>query len=195
MASDQLIEIKEALKKIKNVFGEATPETVVTLGSGLGAFADHIAVEAKIPYTEIPGFEAPKVPGHNGQAIVGNIGKHRLLIFQGRFHYYEGHALSKVTLPTRVAGAWGIENFVVTNAAGGLHKKWTPGSLMLITDHINFMGHNPLRGPNLDNFGERFFDMTNAYDAEYQKQVKEIAKKFKHPTLRRCLCSRPGSIL
>lgn len=150
-------------------------EVGLILGSGLGVLADEIENRTVIPYEEIPSFPVSTVEGHAGQLVYGTLGGKQVLALQGRFHYYEGYEMNEVTFPVRVMSMLGTESLIVTNAAGGVNLEFTPGDLMLITDHINLFGTNPLIGPNDDKYGPRFPDLTEAYDAEYQKLVKEVA--------------------
>ena len=149
--------------------------TAVVLGSGLGAFAERLTDEVRIPYPEIPGFSRSTVEGHAGQLVIGKIDGVNLVIQQGRFHYYEGYDMEQVTLPIRAFRMLGVQNLILTNAAGSLDTDMTPGSLMLISDHINGMGVNPLRGQNDDRFGPRFPDMTAVYDRDYQQVAHDHA--------------------
>lgn len=150
-------------------------EVGLILGSGLGELADEIEDPIVIPYTEIPSFPVSTVAGHAGQLVFGTLGGKKVLALQGRFHYYEGYTMNEVTFPVRVMRFLGTESIIVTNAAGGVNKDFTPGDLMLITDHINSFGTNPLIGPNDEEFGVRFPDLTEAYDKEYQEVAKEVA--------------------
>jgi purine-nucleoside phosphorylase len=149
----------------------ATEEVRVALvlGSGLGAFADELEGASAIPYSEIPGFARPTVEGHAGRLVVGRVGGVGVAAMQGRFHFYEGYALEEVTFPVRVLALAGASSLVLTNAAGGLNNSFEQGSLVLISDHLNLMGTNPLLGPNDARFGPRFPDMTEVYDREYQE--------------------------
>ena len=149
--------------------------TAVVLGSGLGAFADRLANAVRIPYQEIPGFSRSTVEGHAGQLVIGEIDGNKLVVQQGRFHYYEGYDMEQVTLPIRAFRMLGVETLILTNAAGSLDTDMTPGSLMLISDHINGMGVNPLRGINDDRFGPRFPDMTAVYDRDLQQIAHDHA--------------------
>jgi purine-nucleoside phosphorylase len=152
----------------------------LVLGSGLGPLADQIQGADCIPYNEIPNFPVSTVEGHSGRMVVGQLEGQSVLVMQGRVHYYEGYSMSQVAFPIRVMQALGIKTLIITNAAGGFNQDWTPGNLMLITDHINFLGMvgaNPLRGPNLDVFGPRFPDMTCAYDAELRQLAQQIAEQ------------------
>lgn len=153
-------------------------ETVVVLGSGLGSFADDLADPVQIPYETIPHFAASTVAGHAGQLVLGQIDGIHVAVQQGRFHYYEGYEMGKVTFPMRTFGRLGIKNVILTNAAGSLNTDMTPGSLMLITDHLNCMGVNPLRGQNDDRFGPRFPDMTSVYDKRFQEVVVSAANQI-----------------
>lgn len=150
-------------------------EVGLILGSGLGELADEIENPIVIPYEKIPSFPVSTVEGHAGQLVYGMLGGKHVLALQGRFHYYEGYSMDEVTFPVRVMSMLGTESIIVTNAAGGVNERFTPGDLMLITDHINSFGTNPLIGPNDDKFGPRFPDLTQAYDLDYQKLVKDVA--------------------
>jgi purine-nucleoside phosphorylase len=142
--------------------------TALVLGSGLGAFAEEVEEAVSIPYAEIPGFARPTVEGHAGRLVVGRVSGADVAVMQGRFHFYEGYALEEVTFPVRVLGLLGVKSLVLTNAAGGLNNSFTEGGLIVISDHLNLMGTNPLLGPNDPRFGPRFPDMTEVYDHEYQ---------------------------
>ena len=150
--------------------------TAVVLGSGLGAFADELENAVKIPYEQIPGFARSTVEGHAGQLVLGEIGGRAIAVQQGRFHYYEGYEMAQVMMPVRTFGLLGIKNLILTNAAGSLNSDMIPGNLMLITDHLNCMGVNPLRGPNDSRFGPRFPDMSDVYDREFQEIASSEAK-------------------
>ena len=150
--------------------------TAIVLGSGLGAFADELQNPVAIPYGEIPGFVKSTVEGHAGQLVIGEIGGVAVAVQQGRFHFYEGYDMEQVMLPVRTFGLLGIKNLILTNAAGSLNSDMMPGSLMLISDHLNMMGENPLRGANDKRFGSRFPDMSEVYDREFQKIAEAEAK-------------------
>ena len=135
----------------------------VILGSGLGAFAEELENTVSLPYAEIPHFPLPRVPGHAGRFVAGTMGGKRLIVQQGRAHVYEGYSFEEILLPLRVMHELGVRTLIVTNAAGAVNADFRPGDLMLITDHINMMGTNPLIGPN-DGLGPRFPDMSGAYD-------------------------------
>ena len=151
------------------------PRVGVVLGSGLGNVVDSIDVEAEIPYGEIPGAKASTVVGHAGKLILGRAGTTPVAVLAGRMHFYEGHDMSDVMLLARVVGRLGIEKFVVTNAAGGVNTSYKAGDLMLISDHINLAGVNPLRGPNVDDLGPRFPDMSEAYPKTLRDMAREVA--------------------
>jgi purine-nucleoside phosphorylase len=150
------------------------PEVAITLGSGLGGLADRITDAIRIPYGEIPGFHVPSVEGHKGELVVGTLGGKTVLAQSGRFHMYEGYSASESVLPVRTFGELGVTTLIVTNAAGGVNRAFGPGTIMLITDHINLSGRTPLEGPVLP--GElRFPDMTTPYDAELRGMARQVA--------------------
>jgi purine-nucleoside phosphorylase len=153
------------------------PLVGVVLGSGLGNVVKAIDVETEIPYAEIPGAKASTVLGHQGKMILGHAGKVPVVVLSGRMHFYEGYEMREVTLLARVVGRLGIKKLVVTNAAGGVNTSFKPGDLMLISDHINLMGVNPLRGPNIDELGPRFSDMSEAYPESLRKLARDVAKE------------------
>jgi purine-nucleoside phosphorylase len=140
------------------------PSVAIILGTGLGGLAEEIALESVIPYEEIPGFPLSTVESHAGRLLLGRLGGKPVVARQGRFHRYEGYDLGQVTYPVRVLHALGAETLIVSNACGGMHPLWSPGDLMLIADHINLLGENPLVGPNDDRLGPRFPDLSAAYD-------------------------------
>jgi purine-nucleoside phosphorylase len=145
------------------------PRVALVLGSGLGAFADDLEDAIAIPFAEIPGFARSTVEGHAGRLVAGKVDGVTIAVMQGRFHFYEGYSLEEVTFPVRVLGLLGAKSLVLTNAAGGLNNTLRQGSLMLISDHLNLMGVNPLRGANDARFGVRFPDMTEVYDRAFQE--------------------------
>lgn len=161
---------QEAAEFIRSKYDKEVKIALV-LGSGLGAFADDLENAVRIPYEEIPHFARSTVEGHAGQLVLGEVGGVPVAVQQGRFHYYEGYEMAQVIFPVRVFGLLGIENVILTNAAGSVRTGFKPGNLMLIRDHINLMGVNPLRGANDERFGARFPDMTEVYD----KTLQEIA--------------------
>ncbi len=154
------------------------PKIGLVLGSGLGSLADKIQNPIIIKYDEIPGFPKSTVEGHAGQLVIGELSNKIVVAMQGRFHFYEGYNLKDVTFPIRVMLQLGIESLIVTNAAGGVNTEFIPGDLMIINDHINFSGQNPLIGENLKEFGPRFVDMSKAYNREYIKIAKKTGEKL-----------------
>ena len=160
------------------------PEIGMILGSGLGLVAEAVEGADWIPAGDIPGWPVPTVEGHTGHLVCGDLESHPVLVLQGRAHYYEGHSMSMIGLPIRVMQRMGVEILVVTNAAGAVNPDFAPGELMLIVDHINLIGMaglTPLRGPNLDTFGPRFPDMSQAYDRDLMNLAREVARKGEIP--------------
>jgi len=149
--------------------------TAIVLGSGLGAFAERVDNAVRVPFSDISGFVTSTVEGHAGQLVFGEIEGKAVVVQQGRFHYYEGWDMEQVTLPVRTYGVLGIQNVILTNAAGSLNAEMGPGSLMLIEDHLNCFFANPLLGPNESRFGPRFPDMTEVYDREFREIAQEEA--------------------
>src|SRR5512133_1809 len=145
------------------------PRIGLILGSGLGAFADSLANSTRVPYAQIPAFPRSTAIGHAGQMVIGNTGNIPVATMQGRAHLYEGYSAQEVSFPIRVFGRMGIRAVILTNAAGGINLKYQQGALVLMKDHINLQGHNPLVGANDDRFGVRFPDMTHAYTKAYAK--------------------------
>ena len=155
------------------------PRIGLILGSGLGLLSESIQEPIIIPYHDLPGWPLSTVEGHAGELIIGKLEEKDVLVMNGRIHFYEGYEMSQVTLPIRVMQRLGIEIIIVTNAAGGINQDFTPGNPMLITDHLNLLGMagvNPLRGPNLDEFGLRFPDMSQAYDRKLIELARNVAK-------------------
>lgn len=158
--------------------GFENPEVGLILGSGLGDLADEITDPIAVPYHEIPNFPTSTVTGHKGQLVYGTLAGKKVVAMQGRFHFYEGYHLKEVTMPIRVMKLLGVHSIGLTNAAGGVNVAFTPGDLMLITDHINYTGQNPLIGPNDDEMGPRFPDMSETYDKAYQQTIKSVASEM-----------------
>jgi purine-nucleoside phosphorylase len=154
------------------------PRVGVILGSGLGSVVDALEIEAAISYADIPGAKASTVAGHEGRMILARVNDTPVVVMQGRIHFYEGHEMQEVMFLSRVIGRLGIKQLIVTNAAGGVNTKFKAGDLMLISDHINLMGMNPLRGPNIDDLGVRFPDMTEAYPSSLRDIAKQVAKEL-----------------
>jgi purine-nucleoside phosphorylase len=153
------------------------PRMGIVLGSGLGAFVDQMEIEKSIPYDEIPSFVPPTVDGHQGRLILGHVKGVPIAALQGRVHYYEGNSMATVVYPTRTLAMLGIEVLILTNSAGGLDPNMKPGDFMIIDDHINLMGDNPLKGPNLSQLGPRFPDMSEAYDKKLNDKMAEVLRK------------------
>ena len=153
------------------------PEVAVVLGSGL---SDVLPLEGvrSLSFGDIPGFPVPTVTGHAGRVEVGRVGDREVLVQRGRIHYYEGYDLAEVVIPVRAYALLGVKTLVITNASGGISPEFHPGDLVLITDHINMLGGNPLRGPNLERLGPRFPDMTAAYDPVLRARAKEVAARL-----------------
>jgi len=154
------------------------PSFGIILGTGLGNMADIYPVLAEFPYKDIPGFVQSTAPSHKGRLVLVEISGKPVLVMQGRFHYYEGYKMSEVVFPTRVMAALGVQTLIVTNAAGSLREELSPGTIVQITDHINFMGTNPLIGENDDSLGERFPSMNGQYDPEHRRICDELAKEM-----------------
>jgi len=171
---------------------ERIPEIGLVLGSGLGSLADSIEDPTFIQYKDIPGFPETTVPGHIGRFVVGEYRGKNVIAMQGRFHYYEGREMEQIVLPIRVMRILGVKILVVTNAAGGINPDFSAGDLMMIEDHINFLGLNPLRGSNLDELGPRFPDMTYAYDPFLRKKLMEIAQELGIPLRKGVYAMMPG---
>jgi purine-nucleoside phosphorylase len=175
---DMIDQIAGAIRsKIKN-----QPRIGLILGTGLGGLAEAIQQPTIIPYSELPGWPLSTVQGHAGRLVLGELDGQSLLVMQGRIHYYEGYDMAQVTLPIRVMQLLGIEILIVTNAAGAINPNFMPGDVMLITDHLNLVGMaglNPLIGPNLDEFGPRFPDMSQAYDRELCELSRKVANENK----------------
>jgi purine-nucleoside phosphorylase len=151
------------------------PEVGIILGTGLGGLADEISLDASISYESLPGFPLSTVESHAGRLLLGQMGKRPVVAMQGRFHRYEGYGLAEVTFPVRVMRALGAQTLVVSNACGGMNPLWSPGDLVLLSDHINLLGDNPLTGANDDRLGPRFPDMSDPYDAELRALTRTLA--------------------
>jgi purine-nucleoside phosphorylase len=172
-SSSSLYERAEKAARMIRARAGVEVSVAIVLGSGLGAFADDLSDAVAIPYEEIPGFARSTVEGHAGRLVIGKAGDVTVAAMQGRFHFYEGYSLEEVTFPIRALKMLGVRTLVLTNAAGALNTEFAPGSLMVISDHINLLGANPLTGPNDDRFGPRFPDLTSVYAAELQNMVIE----------------------
>lgn len=167
---EKLVEkLKEAESFIRTKMGNNPFDAGIILGSGLGGLADQLDDAVSVPYHDIPYFPVSTVPGHKGILVAGTLKEKRVLCMQGRFHYYEGWGMDQVVFPVQVMHLLGIRNLILTNAAGCVNASWKPGDLMVISDHIKLIAGNPLRGPNSDELGERFFDMSSAYNPDLRK--------------------------
>ncbi|SER46623.1 purine-nucleoside phosphorylase [Salipaludibacillus aurantiacus] len=171
ITADKIIKSAEWIKSHHHTLKKL--QVGMILGSGLGELADEIENAVRIPYKDIPYFPSSTVAGHKGQLVIGTLEGVSVIAMQGRFHYYEGYTMQQVTFPVRVMRELGCETLIVTNACGGMNENFKPGDLMLIDDHINFTGSNPLIGENLDKYGPRFPDMSRAYTPE----LKDLALK------------------
>ncbi len=169
--------INRSIKYIDSLV-DFSPDVGIILGSGLGDYVDSIDKTLEIPYEDIPELPVSTVPGHKGCFVLGKRANKNLMIMQGRIHLYEGYTMKKITLPLRIMIKKGIRALIITNAAGGINRGFKPGDLMVITDHINLMGDNPLIGPNLESFGPRFPDMTEAYDKELINTALAVGRKL-----------------
>jgi purine-nucleoside phosphorylase len=170
--------VERAAKAIRAAIGKREPKVAIVLGSGLGFLGDEIADAVRVPYAKVPGFPQPGVVGHAGELIAGTLEGKSVLAQSGRFHMYEGHDPTVTALPVRVFHALGVRTVLLTNAAGGIRRTFQPGTLMLISDHLNMMGRNPLVGPLVPG-DERFPDMSDPYDGELRALARGVAKDQK----------------
>ncbi len=170
----EMEKIREAARYIREKTG-TTPEFAIILGSGLGELADQLLNVSSVDFAEIPHFPRSTVEGHRGRLVVGEMGTVRVMVLQGRFHYYEGYTMAQVVFPLRCMLLSGVKNLVVTNAAGSANPEIRPGELMLIKDHINLSGESPLRGANFEEFGPRFNDMSEPYSGEIRTLAHRCA--------------------
>ncbi len=175
-----LKETKEFLEAKLNGF---KPDIAIVVGSGLGGISDAVAKPVVIPYKDVPNFPRPTVTGHVGQMVCGQLGGKNLIVLNGRFHYYEGRSVEEIVFPIHVVDALGVKLLIVTNAAGGINPSYKPGDLMLIEDHINFMGINPLLG-GLNGNGIKFLDMTQTYSTRLREKLDAAAEKLQMPIWR-----------
>jgi len=188
-----LIAIKEAESYIRNQIHEI-PDTAIILGTGLGKIVNHLQVEHEVDYESIPHFPVSTVEGHEGKLISGLLGDRRVLVMQGRFHYYEGYDMQEVIFPIRVMKFLGIKTLIVSNAAGGMNPDFEIGDIMVITDHISLMP-NPLRGVHDPEFGARFPDMSQTYDPELIQRARELSAKLQIPIREGCYVGVTGPTL
>lgn len=168
---------EETVKYIEEKIGDIKPKIAIVLGSGLGILAEEITEKIVIPYKEIPNFPVSTVVGHAGELIIGKLEGKTILAMNGRAHYYEGYDLKEATFPIRVFKLLGIEELILTNAAGGVNIEYKPGDFMIIKDHLSFFAESVLRGPNDDEFGPRFPDMSEVYKKDKIEQLEEIIQK------------------
>lgn len=173
-----MTELDDAVRLIRSR-ADLEPEVAVILGTGLGGLAREIEMAAAVWYREIPGFPLSTVETHEGRLLLGRLGGKRVVAMQGRFHRYEGYGMQDITFPVRVMRALGAATLVVSNACGGMHPLWSPGDLVLIADHVNLLGDNPLVGPNDDALGPRFPDLSRAYDPELRAIARETARDLR----------------
>ncbi len=173
---DYINSIEKAYNYIKDRI-PCAPDIGIVLGTGLGSLAEYITEPTYIDYKDIPAFPVSTVSGHAGRLIYGDLEGKKVIAMQGRFHYYEGYGMKEVTLPIRVMSKLGIKILIISNACGGLNEEFNAGDIMLIEDHINFIGDSPLIGANLEEFGPRFPDMTDVYSKELLKLCQDVANK------------------
>ena len=188
-----LTAIKEAVSFIRERIHE-TPDTAIILGTGLGKIVDHLTVEAELDYASIPHFPVSTVEGHEGKLISGLLGKKRVLVMKGRFHFYEGYDMEEVILPIRVLKFLGIKTLIVSNAAGGMNPDFEIGDIMVITDHICLMP-NPLIGKHEPEFGARFPDMSQTYDPELLQKARRLSQNLQIPIREGCYVGVSGPTL
>jgi len=169
--------LEKAVDYIKEKIADFKPEIGIVLGSGLGELADKYC-KISIDYKDIPGFKASTITGHKGRLVFAEINNKKIVMMQGRYHYYEGYSIETIVFPIKVMKMLGVKILIVTNASGGVNPSFRPSDLMVITDHINFMGVNPLVGPNDDKIGERFPDMSKLYTPEYVDLVKKTSAEL-----------------
>ena len=172
--------VQDAASFLRRAIG-SQPEVAIILGTGLGGITDHISVTERIPYSELPHFPESTVQGHKGDLVFGTLAGRSVVVMQGRFHYYEGHTLQEATLPVRIMRQLGARFLFVNCAAGGLNPQFTPGDVMIVTDHINLLGDNPLRGVTDERLGDRFPDMSRPYDEELLQKAQQAAQELKEP--------------
>lgn len=174
-------EVEEACSFLKKKIGKFSPQIGIILGTGLGTLTDHVQSKKEIHYSEIPHFPSSTVKSHTGQLVFGTLANKRVMAMEGRFHLYEGCTLKQITFPVRVMKALGVKVLVVSNAAGGMNPQFQKGDLAVITDHINFMGVNPLIGPNHEKLGPRFPDMSEPYSRRLIRLTEKTAREEKIP--------------
>ncbi len=171
--NDYMIKMQETVEYIREKVNDV-PKIAIILGSGLGSLADDIEERITLPYKEIPNFPISTVAGHKGELIFGKIDNVPVIAMNGRFHYYEGYDLKETTYPIRIFKLLDVETIILTNAAGGINETFKKGDLMIINDQLSFFAESALRGPNMDEFGDRFIDMSNTYNKDYIEILKDI---------------------
>lgn len=189
--SDYRRKIKETLAYIKGKT-DFNPQIGIILGTGLGGLVQEVDVAYEFPYNEIPHFPVSTVESHAGKLILGKIEKKNVLVMQGRFHYYEGYSMKEITFPVRIMGELGIKHLLISNASGGMNPQFRKGDLMIIADHINLLGSNPLIGPNLDEYGPRFPDMSEPYSRRLIDLAERIALEEKIKLQKGVFVAVPG---
>lgn len=188
-------ELKKNIEEVKEfiqVRYRTSPDIGIILGTGLGSLAKEIKHRKEIPYSEIPHFPRPTVMTHTGNLVFGKIGKSEVVAMEGRFHYYEGYSMKEITFPVRVMKALGVKILIVSNAAGGMNPQFRAGDIVLISDHINLMGDNPLIGPNDEELGPRFPDMSEPYSRRLMELTEEVALMEKIKIKRGVYVAVPG---
>src|SRR6056297_81705 len=182
---NQAVEFIDAKMKFK-------PDIALILGSGLGVLAEEISDKKVLKYEDIPNFPVSTVEGHAGQFVFGNLEGKKVVAMQGRFHFYEGYSMQEIALPIRVMYKMGARKLIVTNAAGGINRNFKPGNFMIIQDHINLMGDNPLKGENIKEFGPRFPDMSEVYNKSLRELAEKVAVENKINTVKGVYCGLSG---
>jgi len=182
---NQAVEFIDAKMKFK-------PDIALILGSGLGVLAEEISDKKVLKYEDIPNFPVSTVEGHAGQFVFGNLEGKKVVAMQGRFHFYEGYSMQEIALPIRVLYKLGAKSLIVTNAAGGINRNFKPGNFMIIQDHINLMGDNPLKGDNIKEFGPRFPDMSEVYNKNLRELAEKVAVENKINTVKGVYCGLSG---
>ncbi|MCR5261850.1 MAG: purine-nucleoside phosphorylase [Candidatus Gastranaerophilales bacterium] len=183
--------MESAINFINEKTNNFKPVTGIILGSGLGDFADEFEA-IRVPYSDIPGFQKSHVAGHKGLLVFAEVAGKPVVMMQGRYHFYEGHSMQTVTYPVKVMKKLGVQNLIITNAAGLLHKEFEPGDLMLIADHINFMGTNPLIGMNDNDLGPRFPDQSDVFTKTLREKAKAVAKSINLEVKEGVYCALTG---
>ena len=191
MTGYQIDHYQQAADYIRKQIG-AVPETAVVLGSGLGRLAEDAAEAVRIPYADIPFFPRSTVSSHKGELVCGKLNGRPVLMMAGRFHFYEGYHMEQTAFPVRVFFLLGVKNLIVTNAAGGINLDYRPGDFMLITDHIKFFDDSPARGTHLPVFGQRFFDLSEAYDGGLRRLAEQTAATLQIPLQKGVYAYMPG---